>query len=103
MLHEKMMMDPTISMILFNEYIPLRQPPKKANGSSGKNALESATERLGGLFLGKMEDEKVKEVNKTSEEAGGLFIRSEAAPTTGGLFLRSDDTAAVETDDWVIA
>ena len=114
MLHAKMMMDPVISLVLFNEYIPLRQPNNKKN----VDECEDVCKDMNGLFLGKLEDEPV---NKTEENIGGLFIRSElpietavsastSASVAGGLFIRSEDTSAstsaspqCSTDDWVIA
>lgn len=107
MLHEKMMMDPAISLILFNEYIPLQQPKKKSEIKI-KIKTELCKE-MGGLFLGKMEEEK-KEENKEENkeeacESSGLFIRSEP-DTSGGLFIRSEDSSSspqCTTDDWVIA
>lgn len=103
MLQEKMMMDPVISLILFNEYIPLRAPTRRHESSAS-----AVCEKMGGLFLGdKSSDEKE---NKTSSnvEVGGMFIRSELPPPaeankstlSGGIFIRSVDE---ETDDWVIA
>jgi hypothetical protein len=117
MLHEKMMMDPAISLILFNEYIPLQQPKKKSEIKI-KIKTELCKE-MGGLFLGKMEEEKKeekKEEEKKEEEkkeekkevaceSSGLFIRSEP-DTSGGLFIRSEDSSSspqCTTDDWVIA
>ena len=96
MLQEKMMMDPVISLILFNEYIPLKSPARRHESSSS-----AVCEKMGGLFLGKCEDEK--------EICGdSVFLRSELPPPaeankptlTGGIFIRSADEA---TDDWVIA
>ena len=116
MLQEKMMMDPVISMILFNEYIPLRAGN---SGSSASGSSASAVcEKMGGLFLGKCEDEtkgKGKENennNASSNISTGMFIRSELPPpaeankptATGGIFIRStEDAEADPSDDWVIA
>lgn len=97
-----MMMDPVISLVLFNEYIPLKQPAKKPEQE--KKEEEALCGEMGGLFLGKMEEEAVKE--KEAQKEGGLFIRSEPASFTseGGLFIRSEDsTASPDCEDWVIA
>jgi hypothetical protein len=107
MLHEKMMMDPAISLILFNEYIPLQQPKKKSEIKI-KIKTELCKE-MDGLFLGKMEEEKKEEKKEENKEeaceSSGLFIRSEP-DTSGGLFIRSEDSSSspqCTTDDWVIA
>ena len=116
MLHAKMMMDPVISMILFNEYIPLRRPGET---KQKEKCSEKLVEEMGGLFLGKMEEEEEekpkgcklfdKSVNVTSvnlnsgnaaTSSGGLFIRSEfsppaSVPSSGGLFIRSEDSSVV--------
>ena len=98
MLHAKMMMDPVISLILFNEYIPLQQPKEKKKNCETE-VEENICEEMGGLFLGKLGDDSEKNVEPDKEEAG-LFIRSEP-DNSGGLFIRSQDSSA--TDDWVIA
>lgn len=100
-----MMMDPAISIILFNEYIPLRLPPKGAKKTETEE--EKITSEMGGLFLGKLDQpEEVKsalEDNKQTQPSG-LFIRSEGGGNTStGLFIRSEDSVSTETDDWVIA
>lgn len=104
MLHAKMMMDPVISLVLFNEYIPLKQPAKKPEQAKTEEE-EKLCGEMGGLFLGKTEEEPKK-------EAGGLFIRSEPAAAAissadgGGLFIRSEASSSspdCSTDDWVIA
>ena len=120
MLQEKMMMDPVISMILFNEYIPLRAG--NSVSSSSVSSASAVCEKMGRLFLGKCEDEaKGKEnenanenINNTSNISAstGMFIRSELPPpakankptATGGIFIRSTEDADPElADDWVIA
>lgn len=125
MLHEKMMMDPAISLVLFNEYIPLRQRPNEEsyrnsnntnNNNNKKEPITEATEKMSGLFLGKCEVEEV-----SNEQSKGLFIRSEISnspPSTTagqGLFIRSENAnessktgesssdPMCTTDDWVIA
>lgn len=102
MLHEKMMMDPAISLVLFNEYIPLQQPKKHNETRKEEVAEKKLCKEMGGLFLGKLEEEeKPKKIdNETVSDENGLFIRSEP-DTTGGLFIRSEDSSV--TDDWVIA
>ena len=108
MLHEKMMMDPAISLVLFNEYIPLQQPKKQNEVKSGEKEL---CREMDGLFLGQLEveaegekvSEKVEGENKIIEKevgSSGLFIRSEL-DTSGGLFIRSEEVDS--TDDWIIA
>lgn len=113
MLHEKMMMDPVISLVLFNEYIPLRAPPPRSTSSAS-----AVCEKMSGLFLGSSEGEaKVKDkevikdfINENNNES--IFIRSELPPpaeenkptTSGGIFIRSvEEETTVNTDDWVIA
>lgn len=107
MLHEKMMMDPVISLILFNEYIPLRAPT--TTSSAGP-----VCEKMGGLFLGKSEEDLKSESEEFQEvrtSAESVFIRSELPPlcqenkptTGGGLFIRSVEETNNSTDDWVIA
>lgn len=97
MLHEKMMLDPAISIVLFNEYIPLqRRTPKE--GESGK--VEKLTEEVKGMFL--------STPAKPETATSGLFIKSEPAPKNemketapgSGVFLRSTSPA---DEDWVIA
>ena len=121
MLHAKMMMDPVISLILFNEYIPLIQPKQTLvfdEGEKEKEQLEvddevySEVDAEGickdfGLFLGKIEEQEKQTSPLSQSETGGLFIRSETASgfenkseSTGGIFLRSQDE---NSDDWVIA
>lgn len=108
MLHEKMMMDPVISLVLFNEYIPLKQPKRTSNSSE----VEKVTEEMGGLFLGKMAEETPKK--EIFDSSGGLFIRSQFSPqltsleltSSGGLFIRSEESSGspqCSSDDWVIA
>lgn len=109
MLHEKMMMDPVISLVLFNEYIPLRQPKQRVKGAVEEVKLD---EEMSGLFLGKIEEEDAEAVENAEivDSASGLFIRSElpqvsAVSTSGGLFIRSDESSSSPScsDDWVIA
>lgn len=107
MLHDKMMMDPAISMVLFNDYIPLRRPEQTNESSQDVTGL---TRQVGGLFLGKCPAEERK--------SDGLFIRSEMATTAqNGMFLRSGTTVSTASpagktaaspkcstsDEWVIA
>ena len=111
MLQDKMMMDPVISMILFNEYIPLRA----GNTVSRVSSASAVCEKMGGLFLGKCEDEakeKENSSNSANTASAGMFIRSELPPpaeankptVTGGIFIRSTDEAEADlADDWVIA
>ena len=121
MLQDKMMMDPVISLILFNEYIPLRArvPSNKKHDSdiSPSSSSSAICERIGGLFLGKVDDPPGKE-NSNLNGAGAsasdksIFIRSELPPpaeankptATGGIFIRSEDSSdPAVSDDWVIA
>lgn len=94
-------MDPAISLVLFNEYIPLQQP-KKHNEAKKEEGLEEKKlcKEMGGLFLGKLDAEEEEPKKTENKEESGLFIRSEL-DTTGGLFIRSEDSSV--TDDWVIA
>lgn len=119
MLHEKMMMDPAISLVLFNEYIPLRHRPNEERSSEPEAEV---TEKMSGLFLGKAEGEDRK--SESEAEVGGLFIRSELSPKSScaenqnkggeGLFIRSEtaepsnnaessSSPMCTSDDWVIA
>ena len=99
MLHAKMMIDPVISLILFNEYIPLQQPKEKEKKNCEAEGDDNICKEMGGLFLGKLEDNSEKKIEPIKEETG-LFIRSEP-DSSGGLFIRSEDSSA--TDGWVIA
>lgn len=103
MLHAKMMMDPVISLILFNEYIPLQQPKEKKNKNEcevAEGGEDNIINEIGGLFLGKMEDDSSEKNKESSSEETGLFIRSEP-DNSGSLFIRSEDSSI--TEDWVIA
>lgn len=98
MLHEKMMLDPAISIVLFNEYIPLqRRDPKGSEAAK----VEKLTQEVKSMFI----STPAKPASSTS----GLFIKSEPAPKNemketapgSGVFLRSTSPSADE--DWVIA
>jgi hypothetical protein len=103
---KKLLLDPAISMVLFNGYIPLRRPEAAKGASEPPNACAELSKRLDGLFLG-------AERETPPKEPDGLFLRSEGLPVPVskeiGLFIRSGDeapkleqTKALE-EDWVIA
>ena len=97
------MMDPVISLILFNEYIPLKQPNYKRQQDEEETfKTDDISEKMEGLFLGKRSEIDLRLVENDSKATGGLFIRSEESVQSakpGGLFIRSSE----ESDDWVIA
>lgn len=119
MLHEKMEMDPVISLILFNEYIPLRQRPQpqkvdKVNLSNEKNDKEiisdmspealKLTDQFDGLFLGKQSEPDLRsemfvdceEIDLNSKSTTIASVIS-TAPAQG-LFIRSQfDEKETET------
>ena len=108
MLNEKMMMDPVISMILFNEYIPLRQRQNDNSNSDGNNSnreSEKLNKEFDGLFLGNQSVNLSKSCIDSNSESNDFkmtasnassndFITktaSNASPSNPvtGLFIRS--------------
>ena len=104
MLNEKMILDPIVSMVLFNEYIPLgvrRDEPEEAKAVSSLSA--------------DMANLAVTPPAEAAVQTKGLFIRSELPPTPmqpnkeshGGLFIRTGEVpkskAPSVDDDWVLA
>lgn len=127
MLNEKMMMDPVISMILFNEYIPLARREnnninniKQSENDKSKNindAINEISKKVDGLVLKQVSttttaiESDISILNNDHAVSGGLFIRSDLpqnAPQPaqgGGLFLRSGSNVSNSSqlsDDWVM-
>lgn len=107
MLHEKMMMDPVISLVLFNEFIPLKQPSCNSHQvKEEKFNADDVAEKMGELCIGNVSGPiSPSGVTANDPDPEGLFIRSEApeknSSSSGGMFLRSEDPSS--NDDWVIA
>lgn len=99
MLNEKMMMDPVISMILFNEYIPLRQRQNDNTITNSASASVSVSET-------------VSETEKLNEEFDGLFLGNRNQ--SDNLDLKSESccsdfitmtatNASTKTDDLIVS
>lgn len=99
MLQDKMLLDPAISMVLFNEYIPLQRREPKLLAADRK--LDTLSKAVQSLHVDRTAPEKPID----SAEAPVKAEPAQPAASTGnqgGLFLRSAPSEALE-DDWVIA
>lgn len=91
MLQEKMILDPVISMVLFNEYIPLqRREPKPASEADSLNKsmqkLSVKAEKPSGVFI---KSELPVEINeKRTVKQEGLFLRSISPESVGDDWVR---------------